>query len=192
MLTSISPVGEAARQQRWSTTVAAYTVGSLVAGVAVGALLGLLGSAAPIPSDWAPWLLAGGGVVGLLADATTGVPTLHRQVDRRWLDTYRGWVYGLGFGVQLGTGVATIVPSSVVWLLWLGAAITADPLTGGLIGGVFGLLRALPVVAAGVTRSPQALRRTMRRMAALRVPAARAVTAGQATVSVLAILVAVT
>jgi hypothetical protein len=34
----------------------------------------------------------------------SGCPSWQRQVDERWLTTYRGWVYGAGFGFQLGAG----------------------------------------------------------------------------------------
>ena len=35
-----------------------------------------------------------------------------------WLGRYRSWVYGLGFGVQLGAGVTTVVVSSAVYVVW--------------------------------------------------------------------------
>ena len=37
------------------------------------------------------------------------VPGPRRQVDERWLDRYRGWVYGVGYGSQLGLGIVTVV-----------------------------------------------------------------------------------
>ena len=44
MLSSIHPLGERARQGRWGRTVISFTIGSVVAGVLVGALLGGLGA----------------------------------------------------------------------------------------------------------------------------------------------------
>ena len=33
------------------------------------------------------------------------LPVHHRQVNERWLDQFRPWVYGAGFGWQIGDGV---------------------------------------------------------------------------------------
>ncbi|MEO2106728.1 MAG: sulfite exporter TauE/SafE family protein [Actinomycetota bacterium] len=195
MLSSISPVGEAARQQRWSLTVAAYVVGSAGAGTATGALLGLLGSAGwglvgGMPSD-GPVLLvvAGLALAGLVLDATTGVPSVHRQVDERWLTTYRGWVYGIGFGAQLGAGVVTIVPASIVWVMWGTALVSGSPLAGALIGLVFGLVRSVPLVAAGRVRTVAALRRTLAAVDRARKRASLVTRLGQLGVAVAAVAI---
>ena len=197
MLSSISPVGEASRQQRWSVTVAAYVVGSASAGAMTGALLGLLGStgwtlAGRLPSTTAQLVGIGSlAAIGLVLDATSGVPSIHRQVDDRWLTTYRGWVYGIGFGAQLGTGVATIVPASIVWVMWATAALSGSVRTGGLIGLVFGVARALPLVAAGRIRTVAALRRTLARIDAARERASLVTRLGQMGVALAALVVVV-
>ena len=41
-------------------------------------------------------------VAFILDAAPGGVPSPGRQVNHRWLDEFRGWVYGLGYGAQLG------------------------------------------------------------------------------------------
>jgi hypothetical protein len=189
MLSSISPVGEAARAQRWGLTATAYALGSMLGGAGVGLLAGALGQLglADVPADVR---LAAVGVVaglGLLLDATTGVPSLHRQVDERWLRTYRGWVYGAGFGLQLGTGVATIIPSSAVHATWVGAALLADWRAGTAVGAVFGGLRAAPLLAAGRIRTVAALRRALAGVDRRRRTAARAVSVAQMAVAVLAV-----
>lgn len=195
MLSSISPVGEAARQQRWSLTVAAYVVGSAGAGTGTGALLGLLGSAGwglvgGMPSDGSVLLVVAGlALAGLVLDATTGVPSVHRQVDERWLTTYRGWVYGIGFGAQLGAGVVTIVPASIVWVMWATALVSGSPLAGALIGLVFGLVRSLPLVAAGRVRTVAALRRTLAAVDRARKRASLVTRLGQLVVAVVAVAI---
>ena len=195
MLSSISPVGEAARQQRWSLTVAAYVVGSAGAGTGTGALLGLLGSAGwglvgGMPSDGSVLLVVAGlALAGLVLDATTGVPSVHRQVDERWLTTYRGWVYGIGFGAQLGAGVVTIVPASIVWVMWATALVSGSPLAGALIGLVFGLVRSLPLVAAGRVRTVAALRRTLAAVDRARKRASLVTRLGQLGVAVAAVAI---
>ena len=195
MLSSISPVGEAARQQRWSVTVAAYVVGSAGAGTGTGALLGLLGSAGwglvgGMPSDGSVLLVVAGlALAGLVLDATTGVPSVHRQVDERWLTTYRGWVYGIGFGAQLGAGVVTIVPASIVWVMWATALVSGSPLAGALMGLVFGLVRSLPLVAAGRVRTVAALRRTLAAVDRARKRASLVTRLGQLVVAVVAVAI---
>jgi hypothetical protein len=54
-------------------------------------------------------------------------------VNRTWLDRYRSWVYGAGFGWQLGVGVATFVMSATVYLMVVLAALTGRPLVAFLI-----------------------------------------------------------
>ena len=44
-------------------------------------------------------------------------PFLRRQVNEDWLSNYRSWVYGGGFGWQIGFGVATYVMTAAVPLL---------------------------------------------------------------------------
>ncbi|CAN5478891.1 hypothetical protein BH23ACT9_BH23ACT9_30430 [soil metagenome] len=193
MLSSISPVGEHARQQRWGLTAGAYLLGSMAGGALVGALAGGLGQllVSGVAADTRLALLGGSALLGLGLDATVGVPSLHRQVDERWLTTYRGWVYGGGFGLQLGTGIVTIIPASVVYATWVGAALTAHVAAGALVGLVFGTARALPLVAAGRVRSVSALRRTLARMDRVRGRVARSTAVGQATIGVTALALAV-
>src|ERR1700687_389140 len=104
MLASISPLGERSRNQRYWVTVVAYIVGSTGAGALLGGVLGLVGApvARPVVALPAVSVLA---VVGILFAAPgfgKRVPGPRRQVDENWLGAYRGWVYGAGFGVQLG------------------------------------------------------------------------------------------
>lgn len=72
------------------------------------------------------------------------MPSWRRQVDERWLTAYRGWVYGLGFGVQLGFGLVTIITSTSTYAVVLLAALSGQVGAGLAIGGTFGLVRALP------------------------------------------------
>ena len=78
-------------------------------------------------------------------------------MNEEWLGRYRGWVTGVGFGFQLGLGVATIVSTAAVYSLLVLAALSASPVTGGVIGAAFGAARAAPVLGVGRVRSPEAL-----------------------------------
>ena len=93
------------------------------------------------------------------------LPTNHRQVNERWLDEYRGWVYGLGYGFQLGLGVVTIVTSAATYLTFVAAFLCHSVLGGLAIGLTFGLVRALPVLLTAPVRTPAALRGLLRRNA---------------------------
>src|ERR1700737_74390 len=104
MLASIHPLGERAKHNRWAVTVAFYLLGSVTAGALLGAALGTIGV------HGTPAIVAALCVVAALVDASRWrVPSWRRQVNEDWLRRYRGWVYGIGFGFQLGLGVVTIV-----------------------------------------------------------------------------------
>jgi hypothetical protein len=47
MLTSITPLGERSRGNRYAVTLTAYVLGCLLGGATTGAVLGLVGSALP-------------------------------------------------------------------------------------------------------------------------------------------------
>ena len=162
MLSSISPLGERARSSRWWLTTTAYVIGSLAGGLAIGALAGLVGSLLPEDvrsSAWALGLVALLLLLGLVLDLRVGgssLPSWRRQVDVQWLDEYRGWVMGLGFGAQLGFGLVTIITSATTYAVVLLAVLSSHP-TGLLIGGTFGLVRALPSVLMWRVRDRAAL-----------------------------------
>jgi hypothetical protein len=78
-------------------------------------------------------------------------------VNERWLDEFRGWVYGLGFGAQLGLGLTTVVTSAATYAALLAAILSRDPLTGALVVGSFGLVRGLTPLLTASVRSPSEL-----------------------------------
>ncbi len=164
MLSSISPLGERARRARWGLTVSAYLAGSLVGGAAAGLVSALVGSLLPVSwraSGWAAVAVALGVLAGLALDVRArghALPSWHRQVDEAWLARYRGWVYGIGFGLQLGAGVLTIVTSSTVYAVLLLAGWSGTAWVGVLVGATFGLVRALPVLSLHGVHAPGDLR----------------------------------
>ncbi len=165
MLSSISPLGERARASRWWVTTTAYLLGSVLGGLALGLLASVVGSL--VPSSWRSSSTGLGVVgllllVGLLLDIGPGrlrLPTWRRQVAEGWLGEYRGWVIGLGFGTQLGFGLVTIITSATTYAVAVLAVLSGDPLSGLAIGGVFGLVRALPAAMMGRVDTPAALHR---------------------------------
>src|SRR5690242_5756206 len=170
MLSSISPLGERARASRWWVTTAAYLLGSVVGGLALGALASLLGGLVPEPvrsSSWSLSLVAVLLLVGLGFDSQRGrldLPSWRRQVDEQWLTRYRGWVYGVGFGAQLGFGLVTIITSATTYAVVLLAALGGDVRAGLLVGGVFGLVRAMPSLLLARVHDRAALHRVFERV----------------------------
>ena len=164
MLGSITPLGERSRDRRWGSTVTAYVAGSAFAGLVVGALLGALGRVvgAGLTTTARLSVLALVVAVGLAADLHMGglrLPSVHRQVNEEWMVRYRGWVYGLGFGLQLGTGVVTVVTTSAVYAMWVAALLSGSMQAGALVGLTFGVVRAATVFAVAGVRRPDQLGR---------------------------------
>jgi hypothetical protein len=162
MLGSITPLGERGRNRRWGITVTTYVLGSVVGGAVIGGALGWVGAAVGLGALSVAarlGLLAAAVVAGLAFDLHLGglrVPTVHRQVNEDWMVRYRSWVYGLGFGLQLGLGVITIVTTSAIYTMLLAAALTGSARAGALVGAVFGAVRSGVVFAvAGVKRPEQ-------------------------------------
>ena len=91
------------------------------------------------------------------------VPIHRRQVNERWLDQYRSWVYGAGFGWQIGTGLATYITTAAVYLMVVLGALSTSPAVALAIGCGFGLCRGLAVFLTARITNPTALRAFHRR-----------------------------
>ncbi len=165
MLASIHPLGERGRGQHFALTVTAYTLASMLAAAALGAALGLLGQVVLADADVIrAAIFAAAAAVAVVVDRRGGtIPSWHRQVNEDWLADYRGWVYGFGFGAQLGLGVVTIVTTAAVYLTWVGALVVAHPQAGALVGASFGLARSVPVLTARSARDPERVSARVRR-----------------------------
>jgi MFS family permease len=186
MLASITPLGERGRRRRWGVTAAWYAAGCLAGG-------GLLGALAALVSVLLGGRWHGGDlllvslalcVAGVVVDLGVGglrPPGPHRQVNEDWLHRYRGWVIGLGFGVQLGLGVTTIVTTAAVYSA-LAVAALVSPMTALVAGISFGLGRALPLLAVRRAVDPTTLRRVVARAAGLARPVATGTVALQIAV----------
>jgi sulfite exporter TauE/SafE len=173
MLASITPLGERGRQSTWGVTVTAFLLGATAAGAAVGAGLGTVGVGLGAAFDGREIMLAAATLVAIGLDAFGAVPGPRRQVDERWLERYRGWVYGLGFGAQLGVGVTTVVSSAATYLTVIAALLSASAVQGALIVGCFGCVRGVTLLAAAGVRRPDQLLAFHRRFERLEPLAAR-------------------
>lgn len=179
MLSSITPLSEKGRGNRYWATVTWFVLGAVLGGATLGAVAGLgalLVSATAMTSAAAAVVVLVAGLITVASDLGVGgfrLPANPRQVERTWLDRFRSWVYGLGFGWQLGAGVATYVMSSSIYLMVVTAAATGEPLLAVGIVTLFGLLRGLAVLPAFRVNTPADLTALHRRIERFR-PLSRA------------------
>ena len=165
MLSSIHPLGERARNNTWGVTATALVAGAVAGGFTLGALSGIAGW---LVHSLIPWsaqaaLIIAIAIVALaivsdLMGWTQKLPWPGRQVNENWIGTYRGWVYGSGFGFQLGAGLFTYVATLGVYVTIIIAFLSASPVLGAFIGFVFGLFRGLPVLTTSRIHDSESLR----------------------------------
>jgi hypothetical protein len=163
-------------------TVTAFALAAVAAGAAAGSLLGAAGGLAGASAGMRAWLLGVAVAAAIAVDAAPGlrVPGPRRQVNEEWLHRYRGWVYGAGFGLQLGLGVTTIVSTAAVYATAAAAALTGTAAAGAAVGAAFGAARAATILAGGHVREPHALAALDRRLRAWERPARLAALAAEA------------
>ena len=192
MLSQLTPVGEASRGYRYRTTAAWFVIGAVVGGATLGAAMaGLAALVSATGAGSTALLAAAAGLAALGAAVDSGVlgvtpPFFKRQVNEYWLSKYRAWVYGSGFGWQIGAGVTTYIMTAAVFVTIGFGALTAGPLAALALGVVFGLARGLAVLLTARTRSTAELFALHRRFDALGEPVRRGVIVVQLAVAVLA------
>jgi MFS family permease len=160
MLATITPLAEEGRGHRYRTAATWFIVGGLAGGITLGLVDGGLAAAvravAPAPDVLAAIALLAA-LATLAAELRLGgfdLPVHRRQVNERWLDQFRLWVYASGFGWQIGTGVATYIMTPALYLMILIAALTTEPWAALAVAAMFGLLRGMAVLLGrGITDS---------------------------------------
>jgi hypothetical protein len=151
MLATITPLAEHGRGHRYRTTATWFVVGSVLGGASLGVVMATLAiaiGALPTTGTELASVAVVAGVIIVAADSRIGgfrLPVHHRQVNERWLDQFRSWVYGAGFGWQIGTGLATYIKTCAVYQMIVLAALTGNPEVALVVGIAFGLVRGLAV-----------------------------------------------
>ena len=181
MLSTLTPLGEAGRGRRWGPTATWFVIGAVVGGLTLG--LAMAGLAAVVAAlHLSPTAAGAAGLVAcLVAAASDGrlggfsLPVHHRQVNERWLDGYRAWVYGAGFGWQIGAGLTTYITTAAVYLTMVLAGLSGNPAAALAVGVLFGTVRGLAVLLGRPLTSTGALQTFHRRFAGLEKPVAVAV-----------------
>ncbi len=173
MLATITPLAETGRGHRYRSTALWFVAGSVAGGVTLGLALALLAlgvGAAGLSSSTVALLACAASVGAGASDARVGgfaLPAHHRQVNERWLDQFRPWVYGAGFGWQIGTGFATYIKTAAVYLLTVLAVLTGSWWAAAVLGALFGLVRGLAVFLGRSIASPSSLAAFHRRFTRL-------------------------
>lgn len=185
----IHPLGERSRGNMWGVTMAAFTIGSMVAGAALTSLLGFIGGLSIDLSGSAIWIAA---VLALVAGALDLSPikpwTPRRQVNENWIGRYRGWVYGAGFGLQLGVGFAVFVMSWGYWAMLAIAFVSGSAPTGALLGATFGAGRGLLLLLSRRSTTTERLHSFHRTMMRYKTVVFRATGASTAAAGLLTLL----
>lgn len=193
MLSTITPIGERARRYTYRGTATWFVLGAILGGATLGAVSALLAAGVGSLDLHPSTALAAGGaaaLVGAASDAKLGgfrLPGHTRQVNEVWLDRYRSWVYGAGFGWQIGVGFATFIVTAAVYLLVVLAALTGEPLTAFLVCTGFGFLRGLAVLLARTATTPERMQALHRWFDQLSAPSWRATIAAQVVVGLVAL-----
>lgn len=196
MLSQLNPLAEHSRGQRFRVTAAWFVVGSLVGAAMLGAVVAGLAAAvdaADLTTTTAVGIAAGVTLAGAVIDARLlpwAPPFIRRQVNETWLPTYRGWVYGFGFGWQIGTGITTYVMTTAVFGMILLGALSASPAVAFGVAMTFGLVRGVAVFITDRCTSFDLLAAFHRRFDALGLVVRRVVIAVQVVVGAVAATIA--
>jgi hypothetical protein len=170
MLSTLTPLGERSRGRSFRAAAAWFIAGALAGGICLGGALAALAAVAGAARPSTIVIAAAAGAAGLLALGSdwgvvpAALPVHRRQVNERWLDHYRTWVYGAGFGWQIGTGFATYITSAGVYLLAALAVLSGSPWIALGLGAVHGAVRGAAVLLSARVREPADLLRLHRRV----------------------------
>lgn len=160
MIGSITPlVQEALITRKWLWSASAYTTGSVMAAVLVGAALGALGQAI----DWArngwPLVLGTAIVVALMEFGLVPRPwpLVQRQTKMHLRMTTGSARAAFWWGVDIGNGLTTAANYHTLWIFVLAAIALSDPVASLALYASYGFGRA------GIVWSGPLLRRAASR-----------------------------
>jgi hypothetical protein len=167
MIGTINPAVCGGQRASFSYVSAIHVLAASAAGAVSGLFLGgvgsvLFGARAPLPRVTAI-------VLGMACFAYAGfhaglyrlpLPSLRRQVRHGWRFAPAPWA-ALFYGLGLGSGLHVHIRFGALYVLVLAALLSASPSTGGVILGLYGLCRALPVPIFGwLHRTPERIAAT--------------------------------
>ena len=127
-----------------------FSVAAVATSATLGALLGTAG--AHLPGRWmviAALLVATLAALREAGIVPFGVPALRRQVPERWRRERPLAFWSSGYGVILGAGFGTFLPTATFWAACAGTLALGDPAAGAVCLAAFGVGRGLMIVGAG-------------------------------------------
>jgi hypothetical protein len=161
-LTILRSASDAGRNARVSYGVwlTLWLAGHAVGGFAIGGVLGWLGSCISVSYRTAGTvLLSVLCLIWALAELKIiriPMPQWPRQVQQLWLARLPWNLIAIGYGVQLGSAVATRIKTTTTYAALCCALLVGSAGRGGLIMALFGFSRAVPaLLAAPLVASPE-------------------------------------
>ena len=188
VLSSLNPVSERARGHRFWVTAAWYVAGAVAGGAVLGvgcAVVAAALSPLALPTAWTWAVVLAAAVVAVASDSRAvrfSLPDHPRQVDERWLVTYRRWIYAGGYGLQIGTGFATYIMTAALYVAVVLAVLSGSAGTAFWVGVEFGAVRGLTLLVVAPARTPDRLRALVARIDSLDATSLRVAAATSAAV----------
>lgn len=170
MLSTITPLSERARGYRYGATAVWFVGGAAVGGASLGVLCSLLAGGYRVLGAHATATAVAALLVSMAGSAADSglwgplLPIHRRQVNDQWLSSYRRWVYAIGFGWQIGSGLSTYIMTFAVFTMMFLSVLAGDPIVALLVCTSFGLLRGLAVLITAKASTPLRLRQLHRWM----------------------------
>lgn len=145
---ALTPLVQGTRSRStYASTLVVHTVASVWSGALVGSILGWLGSRVVSHQvSWQFWL--GLGLVSLLLVARefgalrVPIPQVRRQTGKTWYFRFGPIGAAWWWGIDLGSGLTSLITFSAYWLLLLVVFFSRSPQYGGIVLGMFGIGRA--------------------------------------------------
>jgi hypothetical protein len=133
-------------------SLAAHALGSVLAGALARGVVGWLGGWLPVTDRFAWWpglgLLASLLVLRELGWLRFPIPQFPRQTVKTWFPAVSAAHAAFWWGLDLGSGLTTLVTFSGYWLIVAAAVLKGDAAFGALLLGGYGLGRSLPIALA--------------------------------------------
>lgn len=157
MVGTIRPLVYRDRQLfHWGIAANLHALGNIIAAVALGLGLGLIGQQL-VPFSEERWTLLFGGL-GVLSLAyaldEVGIlrlphPQRAKQVPASWRALFHPYITALLYGLGLGNGIATRIVTGALYIVLWGLFLYAHPLYAAVTFGLFGLGRGVSVLVVG-------------------------------------------
>jgi hypothetical protein len=164
VIDTIGPTGHTGGRRTTIAACLAFLPGAIGGGLLTFWSLAVLGELLHGAGGHASFLVAA--AIALLAAAleargTRIVPQIRRQLPEHWRRVMPMPVAAALYGVLLGIGFTTFVLSFGVWALAGVSLALGDPALGLVVGGCFGVGRAIPILAlAPLAGRPSGIRAT--------------------------------